>query len=182
MTWEVQEKGKNIVGTFNTYIMMGGNIGIVTQGADSFIDIPTDKFLSLGNYFKIDETQTIYGYSCIVFEPNDDVKDDLTRIIFYSIAKYKSSCDWTLREGISIYSGNKDKNFSLIDYAIKLLTKQNGLDPPDDWERSLNEALLPIQGNINPFIYHQNMQMFYGKIPVRQHYIQEKIIQEYLLY
>ncbi len=56
----------------------------MTQGADPFIVFPTDKFISLGNYFKIDETETIYGYLCIVFEPNDDVKGDLERIIFYS--------------------------------------------------------------------------------------------------
>ena len=65
--------------------MMGGNIGIVTQGAEPFIVIPIDKFLSLGNYFKI-ELRQFYGYSCIIFEPNDDIKGDLARIIFYSIA------------------------------------------------------------------------------------------------
>ena len=82
------------------------------QGADPFIVIPADKYVnnkrssyplgkvsrakysSYNDYSKLGEADTSYGYSGTVFEPNDDVKGDLARIVFYSIAKYETSYKW----------------------------------------------------------------------------------------
>ena len=142
------------------------------QGADPFIVIPADKFVnnkrssyplgkvsrakysSYNDYSKLGEADTSYGYSGTVFEPNDDVKGDLARIVFYSIAKYETSYKWTSGSGSVVYSGDKNKNFGLTDYAVKLFTKWHEMDPPDEWEINLNNRLFEIQGNKNPFIDH----------------------------
>jgi len=150
----------------------GGSTASGTQGADPFIVIPADKvvnskrssypfgvvshaeYTSYGGYSKLGEADSSYGYTGTVFEPNDDVKGDLARIIFYSIVKYESSYKWTKGGGSAIYSGDKNKNFGLTDYAVKLFMKWNEIDPPDEWEIGLNNRLYEIQGNKNPFIDH----------------------------
>ena len=150
----------------------GGTTASGTQGADPFIVIPADKYVnnkrssyplgkvaqveysSYGGYSKLGKADSSYGYSGTVFEPNDDVKGDLARIVFYSIVKYESSYQWTKGAGSVIFSGNKNKNFGLTDYAVKLFTKWNEMDPPDEFEISMNNKLYEIQGNKNPFIDH----------------------------
>ena len=150
----------------------GGTTSSGTQGADPFIVIPADKlvnnkrsnyplgkvssvtFASSGDYSKLGSADTSYGYTGTVFEPNDEVKGDLARIHFYAIAKYSESYGWTTGNGSSTFSGSSTKNYGLTDYAVKLFTAWNELDPPDDWERSVNTALYGIQGNTNPFIDH----------------------------
>ena len=142
------------------------------QGADPFIVVPADKFVnnkrssyplgkvsrakysSYNDYSKLGEADASYGYSGTVFEPNDDVKGDLARIVFYSIAKYESSYKWTSGSGSVVYSGDMNKNFGLTDYAVKLFTEWHEMDPPDEWEINLNNRLYEIQGNKNPFIDH----------------------------
>ena len=89
--------------------------------------------------------------------------DNLARIVFYSIVKYESSYKWTSGGGSVIYSGDKNKNFGLTDYAVKLFTEWNKMDPPDQWEISVNNALDKLQGNKNPFIEHpEYVDMIWG--------------------
>lgn len=150
----------------------GGTTSAGTQGTDPFIVIPADKFInnirssyplgkvktakysSIDDYSKLGQADTSYGYSGTVFEPNDDVKGDLARIVFYAIAKYSKSYSWTSGLGNVVFSGNANENFGLTDYAVKLFTEWNEMDPPDEWEVNLNNALYEIQGNKNPFIDH----------------------------
>ena len=150
----------------------GGTTDTGSQGADPFIVIPADKFInnkrssyplgkvakakysSYEDFSKLGEADKSYGYSGTVFEPNDDVKGDLARIVFYSIVKYKTAYKWTSGSGSVIYSGNENVNFGLTDYAVKLFTEWNEIDPPDEFEIQMNNALNDIQGNKNPFIEH----------------------------
>lgn len=150
----------------------GGTTSAGTQGADPFIVVPADKYInnlrssypfgivktakytSIDDYSKLGEADTSYGYSGVVFEPNDDVKGDLARAVFYAIAKYSKSYSWTSGLGSVIFSGSESKNFGLTDYAVKLFTEWNEIDPPDEWEVQLNNVLYKIQGNKNPFIEH----------------------------
>ena len=162
----------------------GGTTSEGTQGNDPFIVIPTDKFVnnkrsnyplgivddiefsSYESYSKIGISKGNYGYTGKVFEPNDDVKGDLARIYFYSIAKYITSYNWVLDGGSVIFSGNEKKNFGLTDYAIKLFTHWNEIDPPDEFEVNLNQKLFDIQGNTNPFIDHpEYINVLWGNHP-----------------
>ncbi len=143
-----------------------------TQGCDPFFVVPTDGYVnnkrsnyplgevssstyaSSGSYSLLGTADTSYGYSGTVFEPNDEVKGDFARMHFYVIAKYSASYGWTSGYGTSTFSGSSSTNYGLTDYAVKLFTAWNELDPPDDWEESVNSALYSIQGNTNPFIDH----------------------------
>ena len=149
-----------------------GNPATGTQGTDPFFVIPADKlvnnkrssnplgevqtatFTSSGGYSKLGAAKSSWGYSGTVFEPNDEVKGDLARMVFYVIAKYNNSYSWTSGEGSSTFSGSASTNFGLTTYAVKLFSYWSNLDPVDNWERSLNTALYGIQGNTNPFIDH----------------------------
>lgn len=79
-----------------------------------------------------------YGYlSGGVFEPLDEVKGDVARIILYLLVRYSESDSYPITNVISSY---------------KLLLEWNELDPVDDLERNRNEVVYSVQGNRNPFI------------------------------
>ena len=177
----------------------GGSTAAGSQGADPFIVIPADKFVnnkrssyplgkvaratytSIDGYSKLGESDASYGYSGTVFEPNDNVKGDLARIVFYSIVKYENSFKWTSGGGSVIYSGDKNKNFGLTDYAVRLFTKWNEMDPPDAWEISVNNALNNIQGNKNPFIEHpEYVNMIWGNAAKNDNLKKEKELKKFL--
>ena len=144
------------------------------QGADPFIVVPTDGFVNnqrssysfgmvdrshisyaaSGNFALLGTAVSTWGYSGKVFEPDDSLKGDFARIMFYSIAKYSASCGWTSGYGSSNYSGSASTNFGLKDYAVKLFSYWSNLDPVSDWERKINDGIADIQGNRNPFIDH----------------------------
>ena len=150
----------------------GGSTAAGTQGSDPFIVIPADKlvnnkrsnyplgivdnveFSSYEKYSKLGQSKGNFGYTGKVFEPNDDVKGDLARIVFYSIVKYDTSYSWYKDSGSVIFSGSEKINFGLTDYAVQLFTYWNEIDPPDEFEINLNQKLFDIQGNTNPFIDH----------------------------
>jgi endonuclease I len=70
-----------------------------------------------------------------VYEPHDDVKGDVARILFYMATMY---LDLNIESGI------------LGDLDVLLEWHQN--DPVDDFERNRNEVIYSHQGNRNPFI------------------------------
>ena len=111
-------------------------------------------YSSFDGYSKLGQADESYGYSGTVFEPNDDVKGDLARAVFYSVVKYNTAYKWTKNQGSVYYTGDESKNFGLTDYAVKLFKEWNEIDPPDEFEINLNNALFEIQGNTNPFIAH----------------------------
>lgn len=139
------------------------------QGADPYIVVPTDGYVNNGrsNYTfgmvasasktysnsKLGSGKSEFGYTGTVFEPDDSVKGDFARIYFYAIAKY-SAYGWTSGDGSRNFSGSQSKNLGLTDYAVKLYTYWNELDPVSEWEISVNNKVAPIQGNRNPFIDH----------------------------
>lgn len=71
-------------------------------------------------------------YSSGKFEPRDEVKGDVARVIFYD----------ELRHGITISAVG----------TIDLFLKWNEQDPVDEYEMSMNEAIYDVQENRNPFI------------------------------
>jgi len=70
-----------------------------------------------------------------VYEPHDDVKGDVARIVFYMATMY---LDLNIESGI------------LGDLDVLLEWHLN--DPVDDFERNRNEVIFSYQGNRNPFI------------------------------
>jgi hypothetical protein len=91
-----------------------------------------------------------YGYATKdYFEPLDQVKGDIARIIFYLMVRYEEADNYT---------------FSTIAQSKEMLLRWNEQDPVDDFERYRNEQGYLIQGNRNPFIDHPEfIIMIYDK-------------------
>ncbi len=141
------------------------------QGADPVIVVPTDGKInsirsnypfgmvknvtkqSENGFSKLGTADSSYGYSGTVFEPDDSVKGDFARIMFYAIVTYDVS-SWTTSEGKYCFSGSTSTNYGLTNYSIKLFTYWNNLDPVSEWEKTVNNRLANIQNNRNPFVDH----------------------------
>lgn len=91
-----------------------------------------------------------------VFEPVDEIKGDVARIVMYMYMHYSSSI---MNDG-SKYSYLGAMNIYYImgpnykEDCFKLLREWNALDPVDDYERNRNEVGYSYQGNRNPFVDH----------------------------
>ena len=104
------------------------------------------------------------GYSGSgTFEPLDEVKGDVARIVMYVYTHYNTYSNsifggYATTNGSGSYCGTlKFTNVisaSSETAAIRLLLEWNKNDPVDDIERTRNEAVYEIQGNRNPFIDH----------------------------
>jgi endonuclease I len=84
------------------------------------------------------------------FEPRDEVKGDVARMIFYMAVRYEGS--------------NGEPDLEVVDYVntspdpemgkLQKLLDWNMTDPPDDFEKNRNELIYSYQENRNPFIDH----------------------------
>ncbi len=97
-----------------------------------------------------------------VFEPNDNVKGDVARIVFYVYVHYNTYANvhGTTNGGAG---DNVERYFGTLQFtnvvaadseeaAIAMLLRWNALDPVDEIETTRNEAAFSIQHNRNPFI------------------------------
>lgn len=75
------------------------------------------------------------------FEPDDSVKGNVARALFYFVARYG---DKNIRQGMD-YTGFWVNN-------VPMLLEWNRQDPPDANERRRNNLVESFQGNRNPFI------------------------------
>lgn len=89
------------------------------------------------------------------FEPRDEVKGDVARMLFYMAVRYEGEdgeVDLELSDRTDTYYSNRDgygehgKLSALLEWHL--------LDPVDDLERFRNERIEAVQGNRNPFIDH----------------------------
>lgn len=88
------------------------------------------------------------------YEPRDEVKGDIARILFYMATMY---FDLTLNN--DELSGTGEKSMGML----SMLLEWNELDPVDDFERNRNEVIYSYQGNRNPFIdYPEFADLIWG--------------------
>ena len=98
--------------------------------------------------------------SSSTFEPLDNVKGDVARIVMYVYTHYN-----TYSNAHGTTNGGKGGPFGTLNFkhiisassetaAQKMLLQWNRLDPVDAIETRRNEAVYQIQGNRNPFIDH----------------------------
>ena len=152
------------------------------QGSDLYIVIPSDGKINgmrsnypygettTGTEYRLDgdpegnrlgqstSTQYVTGK---VFEPFDDRKGDLARIIFYAVARYLKGGasngavkNWTTNEGSSVFGdGSSCTNYIKTNY-LQMLLKWHREDPVSIWEITRNSNGQSVQKNRNPFIDH----------------------------
>lgn len=88
------------------------------------------------------------------YEPRDEVKGDVARILFYMTTMY---FDLTLNDDELSTTNSKTMGM------LSMLIEWNELDPVDDFERNRNEVLYSYQGNRNPFIdYPEFVNLIWG--------------------
>ena len=80
---------------------------------------------------------TPYGESVGYYVPNDDVKGDIARILFYMYTRYEEADRYSL---------------NTVCESFDILLTWNKIDPVDEIELQRNEVAYSIQGNRNPFI------------------------------
>lgn len=112
-----------------------------------------------GTEAKNKDTGNVGGYvASNVFEPLDNVKGDVARIVMYVYTHYNnySNVGGTTNGSGSASFGTL--RFTMVcsarneEAAIRMLLEWNKMDPVDDLERTRNEEVFKIQGNRNPFI------------------------------
>ncbi len=77
-------------------------------------------------------------YNSSYFEPNDNAKGDVARIILYMYVRYAS--EWGCDSVTEVFQ------------SVDVLLEWCALDPVDTWEMGRNEVVYAIQGNRNVFI------------------------------
>ena len=99
-------------------------------------------------------------YTTNVFEPADEIKGDVARIIMYMYMHYNNAAN------MSSISGWKDRSYygtmdvrrvmgpNSVSDCFKLLRLWNAEDPVSQMEKERNEEGYQRQGNRNPFIDH----------------------------
>ena len=96
-----------------------------------------------------------YSSSSLIFEPRDEDKGDVARIIFYMDVRYEGDNGEL----------NLEMTESLLSTSSKLprhgvrstLLEWHAQDPVDDFERNRNNVIYDYQGNRNPFIDHPEL-------------------------
>ena len=96
-----------------------------------------------------------YSSSALVFEPRDEDKGDVARIIFYMDVRYEGDngeLDLEMTESLLSTSSKIPRHG-----VRSTLLEWHALDPVDDFERNRNNVIYDYQGNRNPFIDHPEL-------------------------
>lgn len=127
-------------------------------------DISTNSARNNRNFdyadnFYIDATGTYNGptesktsTSSYVWEPRDEVKGDVARMIFYMATRYEGDSGEPDLELTETLLDNGDK--SPFHARLSVLLEWHQLDPVSEAERSRNDIIYSYQNNRNPFIDH----------------------------
>ncbi len=93
---------------------------------------------------------TVYGYSGTVFEPIDEFKGDIARMLFYVATRYEDQIPgWGNSD---MLDGSANKVFT--DWFLHVLLDWAAQDPVSQREIDRNNAVYTYQGNRNPYIDH----------------------------
>lgn len=83
------------------------------------------------------------------WEPRDEVKGDIARMMFYMAVRYESDDMVDLEINNSVNNSG-----SPFIGKLSILLQWHLEDPVDDFERNRNDVIFSYQGNRNPFIDH----------------------------
>ena len=99
-------------------------------------------------------------YNSTYFEPNDNVKGDVARIVLYVWVRWGK--DWGAED-----VNNPFNSVTEVFESVDLLLEWCAMDPVDTWEMGRNEVVQDIQGNRNVFIDYPELAwiLFDREIP-----------------
>lgn len=102
-------------------------------------------------------SNTFIGFSGTVFEPIDEFKGDIARMLLYFATRYEDDVtdnSWDAHNASISNPLNGTNNQVYEDWYIKLLYKWHTNDPVSNREIVRNNEAYKFQGNRNPFIDH----------------------------
>ena len=101
-------------------------------------------------------------YDSDSFEPRDEVKGDVARILFYMAVRYEG--DVSGEPDLEI-NDNVNNGYKPYIGRLSVLLKWHIEDPVDDFERDRNDVIYSYQKNRNPFIdYPQFVGLIWGNL------------------
>lgn len=153
------------------------------RGNDPFGEVSNRESNKVYAKFGSNPTYALGGYQAGgTFEPLDNKKGDVARIVLYLYLHYNSYSVSSLFDGYASTNGNNGSSsyFSSTllpltnitannteEDALKMLLRWNSSDPVDDIERRRNDKVASYQGNRNPFIDNSNYaNLIWGDNPI----------------
>lgn len=106
-----------------------------------------------------------YGnkWTSTVFEPRDEAKGDIARMLLYMVVRYEdSTLDLELTNDTTLASKAENGTEGYIG-ILNTILKWNFEDPVDSRELYRNEEIYKEQGNRNPFIDHPELAYYLYK-------------------
>jgi len=102
-------------------------------------------------------------YSDSTWEPRDEVKGDIARIIFYMSTRYEGE-----NGELDLEVVDEVNTYPLPEHGkLSTLLQWNLQDPPDEFERNRNDVIYSFQQNRNPFIDDPNYaELIWGEASV----------------
>lgn len=143
-----------------------------TRGNDPFGEVLNRESNKVYAKFGNNPTYALGGYQAGgTFEPLDNKKGDVARIVLYLYLHYNSYSVSSLFDGYASTNGNNGSSSYFAttllpltnitannteEDALRMLLRWNSSDPVDDIERRRNDKVATYQGNRNPFIDNSN--------------------------
>ncbi len=156
--------------TWNREHVWPNSHGFPDQGDTAYTDIhhlrPCDRSVNAdrgnldfdnGGSPQGEAPDTYYDFDS--WEPRDEIKGDIARMVFYMDVRYgpHSFVDLEIVDNTGTSPGSPElgKFSTLLSWHLA--------DPVDGWEQSRNDKIYNIQGNRNPFIDHPEfVELIYG--------------------
>ena len=95
------------------------------------------------------------------FEPRDEVKGDIARMLFYMAVRYEGDVNGEVDLELVFNAHGSTYEFG----NLALLLEWNRFDPVDDFERNRNNVIYSYQKNRNPFIDYPSLADLIWGIP-----------------
>lgn len=153
-----------------------------TRGNDPFGEVSNRESNKVYAKFGSNPTYALGGYQVGgTFEPLDNKKGDVARIVLYLYLHYNSYSVSSLFDGYASNNGSGSSSYfattlmpltnitanNTEEDALKMLLRWNTSDPVDDIERRRNDKVATYQGNRNPFIDNSNYaNLIWGDNPI----------------
>jgi endonuclease I len=113
-----------------------------------------------GNLYIDGDGNTGCYYDNDSWEPREEVKGDVARMIFYMDVRYEGDSGELDLEMVEAVNTDPDPEHG----KMSTLLEWHFLDPPDNWEMRRNDRVFEYQENRNPFIDHPEFvsRIWYG--------------------
>ena len=116
--------------------------------------IVSDTYAPGSSYCKITENE--------YFEPRDEVKGDIARMLFYMAVRYEGDVNGEADLEL-VFSVHATTAYEFGNLAV--LLEWNRIDPVDDFERNRNNVVYSYQNNRNPFIDYPSLADLIWSVP-----------------